>query len=275
MKNNFKKIFILFICCMSIFVLFACKNNESKSANANVDTKKSIFDIFSNETVDVKDRGYIEPDNTKDVFDFKENYKDKNVAIVYMGVDNEELKDIAEKISNIFSNEENGKHKVSTYEINVKNEYSDSDLDKTNNNSRIYYESKYDPYNGKYNYEEYYGDQVFETLSESEKVNFVRKLPEIKNINVGNADIVFLGYPIWYGKVPLAIYSFIEKTDLKNKVIIPFWASDDEPQYATDQAIADFADSDIYFMSGKKLSKYSTEDEIYNWIKNIGVDIVF
>lgn len=47
--------------------------------------------------------------------------------------------------------------------------------------------------------------------------------PVIKgDAHVENYDIVFLGYPNWWGDVPMAVYTFIEKHDWQGKTVIPF-----------------------------------------------------
>ena len=48
--------------------------------------------------------------------------------------------------------------------------------------------------------------------------------PEIKGgvDNMDGYDIVFLGYPIWWGDLPMAVYTFMESYDFSDKVIIPF-----------------------------------------------------
>jgi len=38
-------------------------------------------------------------------------------------------------------------------------------------------------------------------------------------------DIVFVGYPIWWGDTPMAIRTFLEEYDLSNKTVIPFCTS--------------------------------------------------
>ncbi len=40
--------------------------------------------------------------------------------------------------------------------------------------------------------------------------------------NMADFDVIFVGYPIWHGKMPQAIYSFLESYDLKGKTVIPF-----------------------------------------------------
>ena len=35
-------------------------------------------------------------------------------------------------------------------------------------------------------------------------------------------DVVFLGYPIWWGTVPMAVFTFLEEYDFSGKRVIPF-----------------------------------------------------
>lgn len=58
-------------------------------------------------------------------------------------------------------------------------------------------------------------------LAKKEKNNNAR--PAIKgNINVEDYDVIFLGYPNWWGDVPMAVYTFIEKHKWQGKTVIPF-----------------------------------------------------
>ncbi len=43
--------------------------------------------------------------------------------------------------------------------------------------------------------------------------------------NIGQYDAVFIGYPIWWGKAPKIIYTFLESYDLSGKIIVPFCTS--------------------------------------------------
>lgn len=42
---------------------------------------------------------------------------------------------------------------------------------------------------------------------------------------VGTADVVFIGYPIWWNQAPRVVNTFIESYDLKGKRLIPFATS--------------------------------------------------
>ena len=48
--------------------------------------------------------------------------------------------------------------------------------------------------------------------------------PPVKNKveNMDQYDLLFVGYPIWWGKAPTIVNTFLESYDLKDKIIIPF-----------------------------------------------------
>ena len=49
--------------------------------------------------------------------------------------------------------------------------------------------------------------------------------PEFKNsevLDLSKYDTILLGYPIWWGDVPMIINTFLEKYDFSGKTIIPF-----------------------------------------------------
>lgn len=51
--------------------------------------------------------------------------------------------------------------------------------------------------------------------------------PKIKGKvkNIRKYDVIFIGYPIWHGKEPMIIRSFLESYNLKGKKIVPFCTS--------------------------------------------------
>jgi len=40
--------------------------------------------------------------------------------------------------------------------------------------------------------------------------------------NWSDCDIVFLGYPIWWGDMPMPVYTFLDSYDWRGKTVIPF-----------------------------------------------------
>lgn len=59
-------------------------------------------------------------------------------------------------------------------------------------------------------------------IARDEKRNNSR--PKIKNKvkNLKDYDVVFVGYPIWHGDLPMAVYTFFDENNLSGKKIILF-----------------------------------------------------
>ena len=58
-------------------------------------------------------------------------------------------------------------------------------------------------------------------IAKTEKENKAR--PAVKeDIAAEDYDVIFLGYPNWWGDMPMAVYTFIEKHDWNGKTVIPF-----------------------------------------------------
>lgn len=64
--------------------------------------------------------------------------------------------------------------------------------------------------------------------------------PAIKeDIAVEDYDVVFIGYPIWWGDMPMPVYTFIEKHHWQGKTVIPFCTHEGSGLDNTEQYIAD------------------------------------
>ncbi len=40
--------------------------------------------------------------------------------------------------------------------------------------------------------------------------------------NWDDYEVIYLGYPIWYGDMPMAVYTFLDRYDFTGKTVIPF-----------------------------------------------------
>lgn len=60
------------------------------------------------------------------------------------------------------------------------------------------------------------------TIAQTEQREDAR--PELKgnNINVEDYDTIVLGYPNWWGTMPMAVFTFLESHDFFGKTILPF-----------------------------------------------------
>lgn len=69
-------------------------------------------------------------------------------------------------------------------------------------------------------YPESYEDT--KTIATQERNDNARPEIQSKIKNFDDYDVVFVGYPIWWGDMPMIMYTFLENYDWTGKVVIPF-----------------------------------------------------
>lgn len=68
-----------------------------------------------------------------------------------------------------------------------------------------------------------YPETYMECVNMATKEKESNARPEyVGDIDISDYDTIFLGYPIWWGDLPMIVYSFIEKHDWNGKTVIPF-----------------------------------------------------
>lgn len=72
-----------------------------------------------------------------------------------------------------------------------------------------------------------YSEDYNTVLDEAKEEQSVSARPAIAGAIDGfeNYDTIFLGYPNWWGDMPMIIYSFLDAYDLSGKTIVPFCTS--------------------------------------------------
>jgi flavodoxin len=56
--------------------------------------------------------------------------------------------------------------------------------------------------------------------------------------NMGAYDVVFLGYPNWWGTMPMPVFTFLESYDFSGKTIVPFCTHEGSGMAHSEQDIA-------------------------------------
>ncbi|MHB9292831.1 hypothetical protein Holit_01942 [Hollandina sp. SP2] len=96
--------------------------------------------------------------------------------------------------------------------------------------------------------------------------------PTIKNSveNMGNYDVIFLGYPIWWGQAPKIIYTFLESYDFSGKTIIPFCTSHSSGIGSSDTNLHVLASS-ANWISGRRFSGSASKTNVSEWIDSLNL----
>lgn len=75
------------------------------------------------------------------------------------------------------------------------------------------------------------------TIASREKATKARP-PFVGSVDISGYDIIFVGYPIWYGDAPQIVYTFLEGSDFSGKKIVPFCTHGGSGLSSTDQTIS-------------------------------------
>ena len=169
---------------------------------------------------------------TKETNNVQINEKDdKKVAVVYFSATGT-TKEVAELIKD--------ETNADIFEIIPKQKYTSEDLN--------------------------YGDKNTRATKEQNDEN---ARPEIENsIDLSNYDVVFLGYPIWWGNAPKIILSFIDNTNLDGKTVIPFCTSGSSGISTSESTLKTYKNN-IKWIEGKRFSSSTTKDEASNWVRSL------
>ncbi len=85
---------------------------------------------------------------------------------------------------------------------------------------------------------------------------------------VAEADVIFLGFPIWWYREPSIIDSFLEAYDFSGKTVVPFFTSGGS-QLGEGQARIEALAKGARVLSGKRFSARASEGELKGWIDSL------
>lgn len=92
--------------------------------------------------------------------------------------------------------------------------------------------------------------------------------------NFSDYDTVFVGYPNWWGDMPMILYTFFDTYDFSGKTIIPFNTHGGSGFSSTVSTIKNL-EPNATVKDGKSISRNSiqnAEQEIIDWVKSLGFE---
>ena len=120
-------------------------------------------------------------------------------------------------------------------------------------------------------------EQCIEIAQQEKRAN---ARPAVKgDIAIEDYDVIFLGYPNWWGEVPMCVYTFIEKHNWDGKTVIPFITHEGSGMGGTDRKIAS-ATKGSNTLVGKGLAvqgkvaqenRNSAKKSVDNWLTGLGI----
>jgi len=92
--------------------------------------------------------------------------------------------------------------------------------------------------------------------------------------NIGQYDIIFLGYPIWWGQAPRIILTFLESYDFSGKTIVPFCTSGSSGVGSSAENLHKLCSDNTKWISGSRLNSNTSHSAVVTWINGLELGIV-
>lgn len=164
-----------------------------------------------------------------------ETEKDTQILVAYFSVTNN-TKGVAQKLADGLG--------ADLYEITPEQPYTDEDIDYGNSKSRT-----------------------------SVEMNDPDARPAISGAveNMAQYDVVLIGYPIWWGKAPRIMSTFVESYDFSGKTLAAFCTSASSGFGDSDSALKE-ATGGAAWLSGKCFSAGASAEEVMEWADGLGIN---
>lgn len=92
--------------------------------------------------------------------------------------------------------------------------------------------------------------------------------PEIANTveNMEQYDTIYLGYPIWWGRAPQIISTFLESYNFDGKTIVPFCTSASSGIGSSDTNLHGLTSPGTNWLAGRRFSGGASRDVVAEWL---------
>ena len=121
---------------------------------------------------------------------------------------------------------------------------------------------------------EKYPDTYDATIDKGQEERNADARPELATHveNLDSYDVIFLGFPNWWGDMPMAVYSFLDEVDLSGKTVVPFVTSGGSGFSRTISTIESM-EPGATVQEGLSISGSSAtgaQDQVNEWLSGLG-----
>ncbi len=225
---------IIVICAIIAVVVFAVNRSSENSNNENTSNEVNSEEnnvernneTVANDTNEVLNEADSEDDN--------QTSATSNTLVVYYSAQNH-TEAVAERIAENLN--------ADVFELVPVDEYTEEDLDYTDDNSRVS--------------REYEDESLRDVELESTEVD-----------NWEDYDTVLIGYPIWWGIAAWPVNSFVENNDFTGKTVIPFCTSSSSGLGQSGEILAELAGTGDW-QEGHRFRSNPSDSDIDSWTDSI------
>lgn len=242
-----KKVALILLALVMIMSLAACANSsEPAGNNSNTDPSQNVTDnsqtgddaTMPSETGNENEQPDETPDAKPDDNSASEpddEPEGSKILVAYFSATNN-TEGVAQKLADGLG--------ADLYEIVPEQPYTDEDLDYGNSKSRS-----------------------------SVEMNDPSSRPAISGSveNMEQYDIVFIGYPIWWGEAPRIMSTFVESYDFSGKTLVAFCTSASSGFGSSDSALKS-ATGTATWLDGRRFSAGASAEDVLAWANGLGIN---
>ncbi len=120
-----------------------------------------------------------------------------------------------------------------------------------------------------------YPEDYTETTDVAKKELHDNARPELSSHveNMDSYNVIFLGYPNWWGTMPMPVFTFLEEYDFSDKTIIPFCTHEGSGLGHSEKDIAKLCPKATLLkglaIHGSRVS--AAKKDVTNWLTKIGM----
>lgn len=89
--------------------------------------------------------------------------------------------------------------------------------------------------------------------------------------NIQKANVVMLGFPIWWYEAPRIIQTFLESYDFSGKTVVPFCTSGGSGLGNTVDILKESCCAETNWKPGRRFSPYADKAELKAWTESLGL----
>lgn len=234
-----KKFAAFLLTFIMVVSLAACAGNSEPAETNSPDVESSVSEETSVPEESEPETEATQPDETESAESAPETDTEAEgtkVLVVYFSATNT-TEGVAEHIANGLN--------ADIYEIVPEDPYTDADLNYNDNNSRTTIE-----------------------------MNDPNARPAISGSveNMEQYDIIFVGYPIWWGEAPRIVSTFMESYDFSGKTIVPFCTSGGSGIGSSASNLEQLTSGATWF-DGRRLNGSDSQDTVMEWVNSLGLNL--
>lgn len=233
-----KKIIAVLISLGFLVSFSGCGNSESQTEFTTAEETYAAVLTDSDDTVEAaanETQAAALAEETEITSEAAPEVQESKVLVAYFSATNT-TEGVAERIANGLN--------ADIYEIVPETPYTDADLNYNDNNSRTTIEMN-DP-------------DARPAISGSVE-------------DMERYDIVFIGYPIWWGEAPRIVSTFMESYDFSSKTIVPFCTSGGSGMGSSAENLEQLT-SGAEWLSGRRLNGDDSQDTVMEWVNDLDLD---